>query len=59
MIPCEERYNIQPVCPHCKTELAQIWFHQLSGILGKKYVYFCSHCRAVLGISHRKGFWMG
>jgi len=32
---------------------------ELRGVLGRRYVYFCSHCRKVLGLSHRKGFWMG
>ena len=27
--------------------------------LGKRYVYFCPNCKSVLGVSHRKGFWMG
>jgi hypothetical protein len=27
--------------------------------MGKRFVYFCGTCRKVLGISHRKGFWMG
>jgi hypothetical protein len=59
MILCEEKNSVQPVCPHCKMELAQVWYRALSGFLGKKYIYFCPHCRSVLGLSHRKGFWMG
>jgi hypothetical protein len=31
----------------------------LRGFLGRRYLYFCPHCRKVLGVSHRKGFWMG
>ena len=59
MITCEEQKDITPVCPHCKLALGKIWFRQLGGILGKRYVYFCSKCKCCLGVSHRKGFWMG
>ena len=59
MVELEERIDILPVCPHCKTELSTIAFRELSGLLGKRYVYFCSNCKSVLGVSHRKGFWMG
>ncbi len=59
MIHIEEKEDQIPVCPHCKNELTQVWYQGLSGFLGKRYLYFCPHCRSVLGISHRKGFWMG
>jgi len=26
--------------------------------LGVRYIYFCTECRKVLGVSQRKGFWM-
>ncbi len=55
----ETREDVQPICPHCSTALTTLWMQLLQGILGKRYVYFCPHCRKVLGISHRKGFWMG
>ena len=59
VIEIEERRDIEPVCPHCKTPIARIYFRQLAGLLGKRYVYFCSSCQACLGVSHRKGFFMG
>lgn len=59
MINAEERNDVQPVCPHCKTDLASIHYRRIYAVLGKRYVYFCPHCRAVLGVTHRKGFWMG
>ncbi len=31
----------------------------ISGVAGKRYVYFCSNCREVLGAPHRRGSWMG
>ena len=59
MIQIEEKNDVNPVCPHCKNELTSIWFREISAFLGKRYIYFCVHCKSVLGISHRKGFWMG
>jgi predicted nucleic acid-binding Zn-ribbon protein len=59
MIDAEERNDVSPVCPHCKMEINKVFFQQVSAIFGKRYIYFCPHCRAVLGVSHRKGFWMG
>lgn len=59
MIPVEERNDITPICPHCNAALSQIQSRRLSSTFGKRYVYFCPNCRKVLGVSHRKGFWMG
>ncbi len=59
MVNLRERNDIQPLCPHCAEELADVWFRELRGALGKRYVYFCAQCRKVLGVSHRKGVWMG
>jgi hypothetical protein len=59
MINLEPREDVQPICPHCSTELRTVWMHMLRGILGKRYIYFCPSCKKVLGVSHRKGFWMG
>jgi uncharacterized protein with PIN domain len=59
MLTVEPREDVQPVCPFCQAELHTVWMRELRGVLGKRCVYFCSHCRKVLGPSHRKGFWMG
>ncbi len=59
MMPLERKEDVQPVCPHCATELPKVWMQELEGILGKRYLYFCPNCRKVLGVTHRKGFWMG
>jgi len=48
-----------PICPHCEAPLTKIFCRRLASVFGKRYVYFCSHCKKVLGVSHRKGFWMG
>jgi uncharacterized protein with PIN domain len=59
MMPLERKEDVQPVCPHCETELSKVWMRELESVLGKRYIYFCPNCRKVLGVSHRKGFWMG
>ncbi|MBN1561036.1 hypothetical protein JW998_12355 [candidate division KSB1 bacterium] len=59
MIPAEENVNVLPKCPHCEKDITRVWYQALSTFLGKRYIYFCPQCRAVLGVSHRKGFWMG
>jgi hypothetical protein len=59
MIELQQRDDIRPLCPHCSAELRTVWFQQLKGLLGRRYIYFCGACRKVLGVSHRKGFWMG
>ncbi|MFZ0427769.1 MAG: hypothetical protein WAO20_06610 [Acidobacteriota bacterium] len=59
MIRSEERDDINPVCPHCKAEITRIGYRTIESTLGKRFLYFCLACRACLGVSHRKGFWMG
>lgn len=59
MIRLEEKPDIRPLCPHCGQALDELWFREIAGMLGKRYLYFCPSCSKVLGISHRKGFWMG
>ena len=59
MLKLVEKQDINPICPHCNKELDTIWYKELEGMLGKRYIYFCPQCNKVLGVSHRKGFWMG
>ena len=59
MIESEEKYDVVPICPHCKSEVRKLWYQELRGYLGKRYVYYCPNCRSIVGVSHRKGFWMG
>ena len=50
----------KPKCPHCNTDINEVSYAELQGgMFGKRYIYFCSSCRNTLGVSHRKGFWMG
>lgn len=59
MIDLERHDEVTPVCPHCSAGLRQIWYREVRGQFGRRYVYFCGECSKVLGLSHRKGFWMG
>lgn len=59
MIELEEKMEIDPICPHCSTSLKKIYFQSLRGFFGRRYIYFCPKCHKVLGVSHRKGLWMG
>ncbi len=59
MIELQRRDDVNPICPHCGAELTTMWFRELRGVMGKRYVYFCPNCKKVLGASHRKGFFMG
>ena len=59
MIELEERNDVTPLCPHCEEPVRTIQYATLSAFLGRRYVYFCATCKKVLGVSHRKGFWMG
>lgn len=59
MIELVERPDESPVCPHCETVVKNMHFQLLSKWFGRRYVYFCSSCKKILSVSHRKGFWMG
>lgn len=59
MITVEENNAISPLCPHCEKPQTSIHVQSMKAFLGKRYIYFCASCRKVLGISHRKGFFMG
>ncbi len=55
-IPAE---GVTPRCPHCEEDLDGVYQQRLDEGLGKAYLWFCMKCRKSLGVSHRKGFWMG
>jgi formamidopyrimidine-DNA glycosylase len=58
-IEAKEKKDEHPLCPHCGARIEELWFRQLTGFLGKRYVYFCPHCQKILGVSHRKGLLAG
>jgi len=51
--------EIYPLCPHCDSEVRKVYQRAMKTTLGKSYVFYCTQCRKVLGVTHRKGFWMG
>lgn len=51
--------DAEPLCPHCGQVLNEIGARRIESRLGVRYLYFCLACRKALGVSHRKGFWMG
>jgi uncharacterized protein with PIN domain len=59
MIDLKEKMDVTPLCPHCNEAITQIWFRELRSTFGRRYVYFCEHCKKVFGMTHRKGFFMG
>lgn len=58
-IEVAEPPGVEPLCPHCEREIRKLHLREIQSTLGVRYIYFCAACRKVLGISHRKGFWMG
>ncbi len=59
MIVFEKREDVAPNCPHCRKEISRVWYRELKGDLGKRCLYFCPECKAVLGVSQRKGLTFG
>ncbi|MCP5026484.1 MAG: hypothetical protein GY929_09385 [Actinomycetia bacterium] len=51
--------GVVPICPHCGEEIDGVYQQQVDESLGKAFMWSCMKCRKVLGVSHRKGFWMG
>lgn len=54
-----EAPTIDPLCPHCERKIQEIGARRIESTLGVRFIYFCNSCGKVLGVSHRKGFWMG
>ncbi len=59
MLQVVETESDQPICPHCEEPLVKILARKLQTTFGVRFIYFCSSCKKSLGISQRKGFWMG
>lgn len=59
MIAIEEQFDKKPICPFCTTEIKKLYAREIRSFLGRRFLYYCSNCLKVLGLSHRKGFWMG
>ena len=51
-----KRNDLMPVCGHCKKELDEV-FTKTKGtgfVEGKNVLYFCPHCRKVLGFGQSR-----
>jgi uncharacterized protein with PIN domain len=59
MIRIDENATTAPICPHCEAEIRTISCQKVPISLGVRYLYYCGRCRKGLGVSQRKGFWMG
>jgi uncharacterized protein with PIN domain len=58
-ITLRDDFPAEPICPHCGKEIQEIAARRVESMLGVRFLYYCTACRKVLGVSHRKGFWMG
>jgi endogenous inhibitor of DNA gyrase (YacG/DUF329 family) len=58
-IQAEEAPELDPLCPHCGKPVHRLLMKRIQSTLGVRFLYFCPECHKTLGISHRKGFWMG
>ena len=45
------REDLDPICPHCEAEVPEIYVRRPKGSfgIGRGFVFFCPHCRKVLG----------
>jgi hypothetical protein len=48
-----------PVCPKCEKSTDGLMSVKIQSDMGKAFVWCCPRCHAILGVTHRKGFWMG
>ena len=53
-----DRTDLIPLCPHCDAELAEVYRKGTGFPLaqGRTLVYFCPHCRKVLGFAQGRVF---
>lgn len=49
-----KREDLSPICPHCGQELTEVYMRArgVPFIQGTNVVFFCPHCRKVLGFGH-------
>ncbi len=48
-----------PICPKCDQPTDGLMSVKIRSDMGKAFVWCCPRCQAILGVTHRKGFWMG
>ena len=60
-----EYEGLVPACPQCGVGLSELRARRLNAVgtgtfaFGRRYVHLCPECRAILAVTHRKGFWTG
>jgi len=57
--PIQAPENFKPICPHCESQIQEIYTQNVKSAFGKTWIYCCPRCGKTLGVSQRKGFWMG
>lgn len=64
-VTLEEDPALVPLCPYCNQAVTTIRTRHLPAAgrpllrFGTRYLYACPRCDRLLGVSHRRGFWMG
>ena len=51
------RDDLNPVCPHCDKQLAEVYYKARGAgwfFFPRNAIYFCPHCRKVLGLGQSK-----
>ena len=53
-----DRNDLTPLCPHCAREITEVYRRGTGVALGqgRTVVYFCPHCRKVLGFAQGRVF---
>ena len=53
-----DRPDLVPICPHCDAQLPEVYRKGTGFPLGqgRTLVYFCPHCRKVLGFAQGRVF---
>ena len=59
MIEIIETESEIPKCAHCEKEIKQLYAKKVKSTFGVRFIYFCRNCKKTLGLTQRKGFWMG
>jgi hypothetical protein len=51
-----KRNDLTPLCCHCSKELAEVYAKTKGPgfVVGKDVMYFCPHCRKVLGFAQSR-----
>ena len=54
-----ETESENPICPHCESEIKEVFARKVKGGWSVSYIYFCSMCKKVIGATDRKSIWAG